>query len=144
MRRIVSLVLLSLLLAGCFSYVPQPADALPRGATVRMALSQPVDVRLGEVTANEVVTVSGEMIRADSAVVALSATLLRSRNGYESLAGGETVLIPRERVREVERKRLSPLRTGLVASAVVVVLALIASQTGFGGGREGGGSPQPR
>ncbi|HYW06276.1 MAG TPA: hypothetical protein VE913_04930 [Longimicrobium sp.] len=131
-------------LNGCFSYVPMNGpDPLP-GARVRVELRSPQQIRAGEVTANDVVSVIGEVISADTSLLVLSASQLTARSGYELSGGGETARLPRGNIVVVSQNRLSVLRTALVAGAIAVLGGTFASQVRAsrgGGGGGGGGTP---
>jgi hypothetical protein len=87
--RPIALVLLCALLSGCFTY--SPARSAPgQAARVRLTLTSPADFRLADFTANEVVVVEGEIVRADTQEVVLSALELRARSGYEFIGQGAT------------------------------------------------------
>lgn len=122
-RPVAVLLLVVFVLNGCYTYVP--TQEIPdRGARVRVQLSQPQDVRLSEVTANDVVTISGEVARLDSSAVVLSAYVLRSASGYENVARGESVGILRENIAAIRQSRISPLNTaGLVAVGILIAVA---------------------
>lgn len=141
MRTIATLLLLTLGLNGCFAYMPSHGAPLRQGQGVKAYLSTPQDVRLEAVTANNVAVVEGEMVRADSAVLVLSAGTLRSNAGYEQLGQGATVQIPRQNLSRLEERRVSVLRSvGLVGIAVALtVLTAAASNGSSARGGEGGG-----
>ncbi|HEX2091270.1 MAG TPA: hypothetical protein VHG28_02665 [Longimicrobiaceae bacterium] len=145
MRPTALVLLLCFLLNGCFSYVP--AQSTPgRAARVRVMLAAPTDFRLLDYTANEVVLAEGEMVRADEREVVLSVLQLQARSGYEFAGRGETLSIPRSNIASLQTKRVSLLRSALVAGAVVLIVTLterlIAGASDSGGGG-GGGTPIP-
>lgn len=133
--------LLSLwLLGGCFAYVPARTEPAP-GSRVRLLLNQPQEIRAGDLTANDVVEVTGEVISADSAAVLLSAFGMRARSGYEFVGTGETARVPRLNIAGVQQNRISPLRTAAIAALAVAAGAVFVSQvqSSRGGGTPGGG-----
>lgn len=139
------LLLVTFVLNGCYTYFP--TQQIPdRGAKVRLELAQPQDVRLSEVTANDVVNLQGELAQVDSNRVVLSAFVLRSQSGYENIGRGESVSILRQNIASIRQSRISPLNTaGLVAIGVVIgvltgVALADAGNQGEGGG--GGGETQ--
>lgn len=140
MRRVLSVGLPLLTLGACFSYVPAAPGMLRQGQGVNVFLSAPQDVKLREVTANNVVRVQGEVIEADTQQLAVSASLLVSSSGYEQLGEGATVVIPRASVQQLTARRVSVVRSiGLAGSALV--LAALARGSITGGSRDGGGPP---
>jgi hypothetical protein len=148
MKRAVSTLLLCVIaLNGCFSYgaVP-PAQVPPQMAEVRVHLSRPMDVPVTNVTVRDVVQVTGEMIGADSASLRLSAFGLRSATGYGVAAAGETVRIPRDAVAGLQRKRMDPARSALLAGVLAAASLGLAALTGtleLGRG-DGPTPPNPR
>lgn len=138
MRTVSLAVLLPLLLGACFTYVPAPESRpLGQGARVRVHLTEPRDVRLTNVTGNDVVLVTGELARARPDSLAVSVYFMQARSGYEFLGSGETLVLPHSQVASVEYRRLAPGRSALVAGAVAAGTALLAV-TVRGGGAEGG------
>lgn len=141
--RIISLVLLLTLgLNGCFAYVPSGGGPLRQGAGVRAVLKNPQDVRLVEVTANNVAVVEGEVVRADAETVLLSARTVISSSGYEQLGGGATVEIPRGNIERLEERRFSTVRSAGLAG-IVVALTAVTAAAATGLGIRGGGSGGP-
>lgn len=135
--------LLAVTLAGCYSYAPHRGGPLVQAQGVRVHLASAMDVRLPEVTANNVAVVEGEVVRADSAEVVVSATMVVSNSGYEQLGQGATVVIPRSRIGSIEARRLDVLRTagllGIVAGGTAVTYAANTG-TGTKGTGSGGGT----
>lgn len=146
MRGIATLLLTVFACNACFSYAPAPAAGPPpeQGTAVRVYLSEPQDVRLTEITGNDVVRIDGEIAAADADEMVLSAWWLHARSGYEFRGQGETVRVARENVARVERKRLSYLRSGgLVALGVLAGILFTVVEVG-GGGRGPGEDPGTR
>ncbi len=140
MIRNTLLVAAALLLSGCFSYVPVPVGGeLSQGTAIRASLTRPADYRLTNYTANDIVEVEGELVRAKTDTLIMSAFTLRAASGYEFLAEGETVSIPRARIGGVERKKLSVWQTALVAGGFVALVTLGGYALGVGGGGSDGG-----
>jgi hypothetical protein len=132
-------------LGGCYSYGPHRGGELPQATKVRVHLSSTVDVRLPEVTANNVALLEGEIVRADSAELVISASMVWSNSGYEQLGQGATVAIPVSKIGSIEARRFDVLRTaGLAGLVVGGTAATFAANTGGGvrGGGGGGGSEQ--
>jgi len=146
MKRAVAAALLCLpALNGCLSYAAiSPGDVPPARAEVQVTLTRPMDFAVTDLTVRDVVRVRGEVISADSAWLRLSAFGLRSQSGFGYQAAGETVQIPRPQVAALQRRRVDPARTGLLAAAFAGATVAIAALTGaldVGGG--GGGRPGP-
>lgn len=139
--RPVAALLLASFLGGCFSYAPV-SGTLPRpGARVKVELQTPQEFRAGDLTANDVVEVTGEVISADSSALVLSAFTLTSRSRAEHVTTGETTRVPRLNVASVRENRISPLRTAALTGLVVLGGAIFVSKVANprGGGNTGGG-----
>ncbi|MBW3656803.1 MAG: hypothetical protein KY444_11940 [Gemmatimonadetes bacterium] len=137
-------LLLALGLNGCFTYAPVNGAMPGPGARVKVALENPQEVRTGDLTANDVVEVTGELISADTTALVVSAFQLTSRSGYEHLALGETTHVPRLNVSAVRVNRINPLRTAAMTGLALLGGALFVSQIspprgGGGPGNEGPG-----
>ena len=138
-RPVAAVALLVFALNGCFSYVPLNGAAPAPGTRVRVDLQTPQPVVSGDVTANDVVSLIGEVVSADSVTLVLSATQLTTRTGYEHVGRGETARLPRANVARISQNRLSPVRTALVAGVVLVLGGSFASHVRPPRGNGGGG-----
>jgi hypothetical protein len=148
MKRLLFVPAAMVFLAGCYSYQPLGSVTPARGAPLRVLLDPPQDARLLDYTVNGAVRVEGELIELRPDQVLLSAFGVRSRSGFEYIAQGETLELPRGSVTALEIKKVSPLKTALFAGATGVVLfsidRLISGLRGGGGGGGGPGGGQPR
>ena len=144
MRKL--LVLCLLVLTGCYTYAPARGAPFARGMAVRAQLSTPMDFRLTELTANNVVSVTGEVVRQESDTVVISAQWLRAQSGYQFPAAGETITIPADHLADLERRRISPIRSAAIvaAGAVAGVLFVAVFEGGGGGGGTGRNPPKPQ
>lgn len=143
-RPVAALLLSTSFLNGCFAYAPTNGVAPQPGARVRVELREPQQVRLGELTANDVVSLIGEVVADDSTQLVLSALSATTRSGFEHAANGETVRVARGNVVAVARNRVSVLRTAALAGMVAVggaafVSGVRAGRASNGGGGGGGG-----
>jgi hypothetical protein len=135
-----ALLPICLLAAGaCYEYAPVPAASAPAAGTpLRVQLSAPVDVPVRDVTVRGVVELTGESIALRGDSMRLSVFALRSETGYAAAAQGETVTFPRAAVVQLERRRLSPWKTGL-AAALLAATGFAAKESGLVSGS--GGTP---
>jgi len=143
-RARAAIAVLCLTSNACYSFVPVGTPGgVERGATVRVDLTTPVDVRLTDFTANDIVLLRGELIRLDTSTLALSASWLRGSGALEFAAEGETVTVPRTSIGALAEKRFSLGKTLLFVGGIVTAALLI--QGAFhpigGGGGGGGGGP---
>lgn len=133
--RAVSVVLFSaLLVSACYTYVPT-STAPQQASEVRLQLSQPGEFRLANLTANDVVLMDGEMIRAGADSVLISARWLQARSGYEFAGAGETVRVPRANVATIAQKRISLLKTAALAAGLVLTVGATSRIVGRTGDR---------
>lgn len=142
LRPIAAALLAALALSGCYSYVPTQ-EVPGRGARVRVRLSQPQDVRLTEITANDVMMINGEVVRANSDTLVLSAYLLQSRSGYENFGRGETAFVPRENIVGLFENRISVIRTAGLMGAVALLGVVVGVALNNAGGSDSGDGPPP-
>lgn len=135
------IIILVTLCSSCFSYATLQSDPVRQGKRLRVQLSTPRDIRLTNVTANDVVTVDGELVRFAPDTATLSVWMLKARSGYEFIGTGETVFLPRRDIAAVEERRFSILRSAAVAAAAGLAIVLIERAIGGSGGegREPGG-----
>ncbi len=134
----------AVLCGGCVAYVPvrEGAPPLQRGAVVRATLSSPAEVPLTNITARGVQVVEGEVVESNGEELVLSALWLRSTNGAEHRGIGETVNVAWQGIAQVEVRRLSAVRTGLLAG-VLALFAVLANAALIGGGGEEPPPPPP-
>jgi hypothetical protein len=143
-RPVATALLCLSVLNGCFAYVPAAGDP-PAPNRVRVLLTRPMDVRLTNVTANNVAVAEGEVVSTTRDTLTISAHWLRAGTGYEFPGVGETVRIPREQVGRLETRRFSAARSAGVAILTVGLGALLFAGVGklTGGSDGGGGRPNP-
>lgn len=142
-----SILAAALLLNACTTYVPAPAAPIPMGTRVRVLLNRPTDVPLRDVTANRVVSIDGELVRADADRVVLSAFTVVTAGGLEFLSAGETVSFPRGDVAALQKKKIALLSSALFVGGTVLAVILLdaaARQLTGGGDDAGTGTGQPR
>jgi len=136
----------SMIVAGCYHYVPAVATTSPQGTPLRAYLDTLSSFELAQITVNNIDQVEGEMVRADARELILSATWLQAITGNGYPGNGWTVTIPEANVTALEQRRLSWWRTAIVVGGIAVgtyfgfdALGLTSS-----GGNEGGGTPAPQ
>jgi hypothetical protein len=124
--------------SGCYGYVPIEAGApLPDpGSSVRVRLSPARSFELGEITANSIAIVDGEVARWDEERLVLWPSSLRSST--------ETVHILRSSMATTEGRQLSVARTGsVVAVGILAGVLAVALFGGDAGGAQGPGNGPP-
>lgn len=130
---------LLLVLAGCYTYRPLPATMPAAGLRVQAALTDAGSDSLAGRIGRGVGVVAGDVVRADSAELTLAVREVENQRGERSDWEGETVVIPRRFVRDLQQRRLSLGGTGLLGGAVAAGLVAATQVFGGGGVFEGGG-----
>jgi hypothetical protein len=141
MRSLALVTLLSLLCTGCFPYAASPSAGPAPGTRVRAHLARPHDIRLTNVTANDVVRVEGEVVRMTPDTAVFSAWGLRAGSGYEFPATGETVRLERSAIARLEQRRFDVFRSAGLVAATLLTINLIDRAVGglLGGGESSNG-----
>ncbi|MDP2528273.1 MAG: hypothetical protein Q8W51_00885 [Candidatus Palauibacterales bacterium] len=135
----------ALYLSGCYTYVPLQGvpDRVQQGTALKIHFGRPVDVRMGEIGANDVVELDAEMVGAEGDSLAVSVFQTTSRSGYQQQVGGRTARVPADAVAGIEIRKFSAIKTilagGLVVGAALAAAAVLSS----GGGGTTGGQPPP-
>jgi hypothetical protein len=132
--------------SGCYGYVPIEAGApLPDpGSSVRVRLSPARSFELGEITANSIAIVDGEVARWDEERLVLWPSSLRSSTGVKHRGVGQTVHILRSSMATTEGRQLSVARTGsVVAVGILAGVLAVVLFGGDAGGAQGPGNGPP-
>ena len=144
--RVLSLFGIGVVLGGCFNYVPLGSTAPDPGATIRAHLTDSAAAVLAPTVGPGIGALEGRVLRRDESAIELAVSAARFRFGGGSQARyGESLAVPRFGIAAVEQRKLSPLRTALLAGGVVLggLGILIAADVGSGGGGGGGGGKPP-
>jgi hypothetical protein len=128
-----------LLLCGCYVNVPLATSPDP-GTRVHVQLTDAGSVDLARYLGPNVIAVDGRLLDGTDSSISVSVNQVSMRSGDEQFWKGETVNLPRRAIAFIQRKKLSPWRSGLIAGAFVAGIALIS---GGGGGNTGGGGGSP-
>lgn len=125
-KRVMRPVAAVLLLTGCFHYVPAEVTSLPSPRTeVRITLSQPIDIPMGEFTLNEVTRIEGVVAEANGDTLDLVARWLYPRVGRKWDAMFGSYGVPITQIQQLEEWRLSPRTTAIVLGVSAAVLAVL-------------------
>jgi hypothetical protein len=111
---------------------------------VRVGLSSPISVPLGEVTLHDVTSVEGVVAQSGADSLSVFAKWLYPQIGIKYDAEGATFQFPRSNIARLERYRFSTpmtLGAGVIAGAVVVAF-LEAIHLAVGGQSTNGGGNQ--
>lgn len=144
--RFSHIALLVPLIAGCYEYQRvDVANSAPSGQPVMLTLTDAGTANLAAELGPSVEVVGGRLLSdsGDAYVLALSES--RKQNGMEIDWRGEQVSISKAFVANVQSRRFSRTRTGLLTGGVIA--ALVVAQrilwgpgSVFGGGGPGGGT----
>jgi hypothetical protein len=129
-RRLTPLLALALA-AGCYTYRPLSAPIPAPGTRVQADLTDAGSDSLAGRVGPSVQAVDGTVLRADSSGLALAVREVENRRGERSDWQGETLVIPRRFVRNLQERRISVGGTGLLGGAIAA--GLVAATQAFGG-----------
>jgi hypothetical protein len=136
--RLVVLGLAATLLAGCYTYEPVAlAPAPASGTPVRLSITDRATADLREYLGPNVESLTGRLLAADSARVALTVRSIMMHNGSEEFWTGDRITIPRIAVARVERRRFSASRTGFLTAISLAGAIVLADALGGGGNTQG-------
>ena len=141
MRRASPGLLASLLLMGCYQYVPLASTPVA-GIRASLMLTDQGRVGLASRIGPGVARIEGAVVTASDSDVLLAVSDVYGINGIRSPWAGESVRVERPYVAIASERRLSRAHTAIVTvglSAVVVVLIASRDLLGFGGGDLPGG-----
>ena len=134
-----------LLLVACYNYRPLPTPVPAAGMRVQVALTDDGSDSLSSRIGPGIRLVGGDVIQADTGSVTLAVREIENRRGERDDWLGESVLVPRRFIRDIEQRRISVGGTGLlggaIAAGLVAATAAISSAGSQGaGGTAGGGA----
>lgn len=126
----------AILLCGCYVNVPV-ASAPDPGQRVHVALTDQGSVDLAQYLGRNIASVDGRLLVGTDSALSLSVSQVSTRAGEDQFWKGEKVILPRRSIATVEGRKLSFWKSGLVASALVAGIAIIAGSgiTGNSGGK---------
>ncbi len=113
---------------GCYTYMPvQSASPLPQQRTA-VALNDRGRLMLSDRLGPEIERVEGVVVSSDSAGVVLDVSGIKDLRGGSAVWSGERVSIPAEAILGFRPRKLSKVRSYVLAGAIIAVLAI----TSFG------------
>jgi hypothetical protein len=145
MRQFV--LLSSLALAGCYSYLPVNTATPPHGSDVSVDVNVSGSDSLARLIGPGVRTIAGRVIEADDSGLTLAVTSTSDGRNLQVPWSGERVTVPRVAMERVRERRFSVGRSALLGGAVLgaTVAAAAAVAGGASGGTvPGGGSQTPQ
>jgi hypothetical protein len=133
-------------LAGCYYYEPVPAVTPRPGSYLALALTDSGTAHWWPYLGPDVGAVRGHLVSSDERAFTLSVLSVGLRHGPDLYWKGETVTLQREFVAELRERRLSKVRTLLIAGgSITAFVSILSIFTDFGigsGGAGGGGQPR--
>jgi hypothetical protein len=115
---------------------------------MRVSLNRPIEVDLGEISVNDAVLVSGELIeRKEDGSIVMSVIEAQSPSGATRAGVGETLTIPADAIASVEKRIVNAATTVLVVVVIAgaaTAIGVAALNSGSGGNGNGdNGQPPP-
>lgn len=132
------------LLGGCYTFAAAAPGAVPPGARVRVALTEPGAAALAPTVGASVTGVEGSLLRTGGDTLVVRADRLFTTAGVDVQWAGGELNIPGPWRGDVHRRRLAPGRTAALAAAGVALSAGLVAVVRSGGGAKGdagGGDP---
>lgn len=126
--RIAAVLLLPVVLGGCYTYAPYLHDRPQPASVMEIQLNDRGRVAMEDNVGPEVRSLEGQIVEADDSLFVLSVRRVTGLDGNTSRWAGEHVRIRPEHVRLMREKKLSAGRTAmfvgsLTASAMVFIAA---------------------
>lgn len=128
---------------GCFEYVPIENQSAPVGKLVELKISDPGRVGLAPRFGAGLDLVEGQLVSERDNDMTLKVVSVTNLDGEHMRWSGETVSLDRGFIRSVKSRRLSPVRTAVVAVAGGAVLYALAARGLVGGGKDPPDTPAP-
>jgi hypothetical protein len=128
---------------GCYNYLPLRRSSLTPSSYLAVTLTESGSEELARYLGPNALVVRGRYLQATERGLALAVESVESRRGDILRWAGETVVVPGEFVRSVERRAVSRSKVVLLAGAAVAGLVVTYQAFGpaSGGGVGGGGGP---
>lgn len=121
-----SLLPVTVLLCGCYSYAPLQTTAVTPSATVRARISAQEADRLKEILPSLNRVLEGKVVNADAAAIVLEVPSTTITIGTRPLH--QIVSISHAGIQELESRQLDRTRTGLAGLAAVTVAGVVIYQ----------------
>lgn len=125
----------ALLAAGCYNYLPLRRSRLAPSTYVAVTLTESGSEELAPYIGPNVLIVRGRFLSASERGLALSVAAVETRRGESLEWKGETVTVPGEFVRALEKRQVAHGKTALLAGASLA--GFLAAYAAFGSGSRG-------
>jgi hypothetical protein len=127
---------------ACYEYVPMETAA-PVGQLVELKITDPGRVNLAPRFGPGLDVVTGRLVSQQQSDVTVSVFSVTNLDGENTRWSGEAVQLDRGFIRSVKGRRISPMRTAVLATAAAVVLYFTAGRSLTGGGKDPRDPPDP-
>jgi len=132
--------------SGCYQYIPLTPQAAPVGSQVRIELSDRGVVSVEPALGQSVTAVEGTVrgVAADSLTISLAS--VQRRGSATQTWAGETIVLKSEEIRTVSERRLSQMRTTVVAASAITLAAggiIAIAKAGGDASGDPGNKPPP-
>ena len=142
-RWLAAVTAASLVVCGCYGYLPPQRGASLVGRQAQLLLSDSGAVVLTPVIGPSAESITGRVVTDSASSYVVSLSSVRRRGGEETMWRGERVAISRALITEAAERRFSPSRTALFSG--ILSAGLVAARFAFqghGSGAGGGGVGQ--
>ncbi len=117
-------------LGACFSYNQVAVgSATPPNVDVRVAIDPASSNLIVSSVGPRVQELEGRTVAADDSTLTVAVRTITRTPGSEENWNGDAVRLPKAAIARVERRRLDPIRTGLIAGGVIGA-AILAGHSG--------------
>ncbi|HVE36260.1 MAG TPA: hypothetical protein VNC18_22015 [Gemmatimonadaceae bacterium] len=128
---------------GCYEYVSVESPSAPVGAQVELKISDPGRVGLMPRFGPGLDLIEGRLVAEGDSELTLRVASVTNLDGEHMRWSGESVNLNRGFVRSVKSRRLSPVRTAVLAAAAGAVLYVTAVKGLVGSGKDPPDTPDP-
>lgn len=142
--RIAASMFAALVLSGCYVTVPLANPHPDPGTKLRVQLTDAGTDQLARYLGPGVITVDGRLVQNSDSALALSVTQVSMRSGQDQFWKGETVNLPRTAISTVQERKLSRVRSLIIAGGVIAIAATLKVSGAISGGNSGHGTPSPQ
>lgn len=122
-----AVALSTVLLSGCFSYVPTALDVTPAGEEVRLLVTRQGAAELAQVTdvSTEVPTLRGTVLEREPETLMLRVPVGQRQMGFHTASLDQTIRVPVGEILQVERRELDTGKTALLIGGALGASAFV-------------------
>jgi hypothetical protein len=123
--RLISALLLPVLGAGCFKYIPAELETLPPGENVRVYVTRNVVTSIEEVMRTNDPVLRGQIVRRQDDNLFLRVPTAVRTEGFHSVPIGQDVAIPVRDIIQLERRQIDRVGTGALVAGTVGLAGVV-------------------